>query len=640
MPTPCYQQVIYGPDVIENTETPDPLWTTRNVVIPLSSNHNLQTKFVYGDDEVQVLYQEHTLNVEAVIYKETFRGATDDMEAEVKRIRSILGTPGLQLKLYPVGLGAIDTIILTQPDAKGGPFPQDLSVQPIASNNAILIRWAVMFRTINCTSPATANLLQYNVEQDMNVDDDGNMEFTCHITYQTKNPITDPNSIQSLSNLLVKRVDKSFQGMTKKKRTSLSRDQRILSVRLVYKEIESDNAFFPYTSNIQITDEIESELLGTNIYNGKGFSTWRRSIGGSIRLPARIHKMYAWVVFIKILRARFKKLYPFAKISDVLDVTKDAAQNDDAEDEFYYLPLRIKITNPIYSRELRFDITYMITSDLQNLFNNTKIFARVNTQFTGAEEESEPLPLSTQWLTWQQSRNTNLNGLFQYTLDGTPIVYNQCTGTITGTHQVGPNALLPQEYDTDWDGVEPSEEIDPESEAYDAAYPEHKYDEEDVVASKSWVKYDNEFELIEDTNSIHVGFLEQPSSNYYSTPAGQGALADRVKVGMTLHGKNSNASQTYPNIVIERGHSNQMVRMYGHAIRAKYKIPIPYIVTIGGKVAKRIGTPRVSQKQVSTGDIPIYLAKWDITYAIVGGDVYSNDILSTIVSTGAPGHYT
>lgn len=642
MPTPCYQQVIYGPDVLNGAAINPLLWADNNAVIPLTGKHRITTNLVYGDDEIQPLYQESTLDLEAIIYIETMTGSGDNVEAEVQRLRRILSTPSYQLKLDSVGLGQIPVINVTQADMKGGPFPQSVTVEPIASNNAILIRWSVMFRTINCIA-STGSLLQYNVEQDMDVDDDGNMNFTLHITYQSRDPITDPNSLVALSQILIRRVDRSFQGMTKTKRTSMSRDQRILSIKLTYKEIESDSAFFPYTSNIEVTDELESELLGSSVYAGKGFYTWRRTLSGTIRLPPRIHKSWAWIVFIKILRSRFKKLYPFSKLAAVLGTTKDPAQVNDAEKQ-YYLPLRMKFTNPIYAREMRFDITYMVTSSMNKLFGNTKFFARVNTSFNGAEEESEPKTLSEQWKEWQDLRNTDLNGKFLYTVDGTPIVYNQCLGTYT-THEIGGNATLKLENDIDWNG-ESTPDPDPETERLDedsqadaAPYPEAVYGDE-LLAANSWLTYDNDFEVIEDTNSIPVSFLEEPGTDYYNSPVSASTVPDRTKVGMSLHGKSSSASQTYAPTVIERGHSMNIVRMKGYAMRLGFKIPIPYVITIDGKVAKRIGQPRVSQKQVSQGDVPIYLAKWDIQYAVVGADIYSTDVLASIVTTGDPAMYT
>jgi hypothetical protein len=294
---------------------------------------------------------------------------------------------------------------------------------------------------------------------------------------------------------------------------------------------------------------------------------------------------------------------------------------------------------------MRFECVYVLVCDLENLWNSTKMFARVNTLWTGDEHESEPEPLSTQWKHWQDRKNVNLNGIFEYTLDGVPIVYSQCNGTYTD-HQFGSETTLPYEDDPDWDtgegsGGGGSEETDAESQAYDGAYPESKYG--DGLESKySWIRYDNDFQIIEDTNNIPVSYLEEPPATFYLTQdaSNQMSTTHRDYDGMSVHGKpNVPYTQTHPTEVIDRGYSTFYVRMRGHAIRINHKIPMPVIITIDGKVAKRMSN-KVEQKQVGIGNIPVYLAKWDITYAVDGAEILSNaDLLSAIVSSGAPAHY-
>lgn len=634
MATPCYTNVIYGPSV-----TVLPVDTDANVVIPLTGKHNLSSNAVYGDDEAQHLYYENTLNLEAVIHLQTSTGTSDNIEFEVARIRSILNTKGLQLKINDVGLGAIPTINVAQPDVKGGPYPQNVTVEPIASNNAVFIRWSITFRTVECPSPLSVNLLQYNVEQDFQIDDDGNLEFTVNLTYQTVTPITDPTVHGALTEILILRVGKSYQGFTKTVRTSLSRDQRIMSIRLVYKEIKSDNAFYPNISDIQIDDEMESNLLGSNAFTGIGFYSWRRSIGGTIRLPPRIHKGYAWLIFLKILKERFKGSVLSPKLSAVLDATPTSGQPVDAAaaTHNFYIPLRIKFTNPLYERSMKFDVTYVMVTDLDHLINNSNIFARVNvnpTEVPPVAPEVDPTyvaaTLSTQWHNWQLTRPHPLMGVFQYTLGGTPIVYNQCTGTASD-HELGANTVLPLEVDPDSLGEDTEN-------ARKATNP--KGEISNNKAKYSWINYDNNFEIIEDTNCVSVAFLEQPGDpNYYSSIESLGANSHRAYAGMSMHGKVTPSSQATPNITVDRGHSTNYIRMRGSALRVGYKIPIPFVSSIGGKTAKRMES-RVSQKQVAKGDVPVYLAMWDITYVAVGGDVYADDILTTIKTSGAPASYT
>lgn len=634
MPTPCYQQLVYGP-----SPEVEPLNYTLNAVIPLTGKYRLNTNIVYGDDENNLLYHEHTLDVEAIIYNETHTGPVNDVEKEIARLRAILSTPGLKLKLYPLGLGEIGIINVQSMDVKGGPYPQNVSVEGIASNNAILIQWSVMFRTIPCASNAIlSDLLQYNVEQDMNVDEEGNMEFTFNITYQSANPITRPNELKDISELLVRTVNKSFQGMHKKKRTSLSRDQRIMSIRIVYKEIESDSAFFPYTSNISVQDELESSLLGSSVYSGKGFYSWRRVLSGQIRLPPRIHKAYAWYVFLQIVRDRFRGLRLVGKLAAVLDVEPPSSQPnvEEVAETNWYLPLRIKITNPIYTREIKFEVVYVVVTSLDFLIDATRIFRRVPNQL-GAQPEDDPdeIPVSKQWYDWQLTRNTDITGRFLYETNGTPIEYDQCQETYS-SHTLTPTAVLPNEREANSNSADEQDDRDSLAPLGLGNLNSDDTNAQQIDPRYTWIKYDNDFEILEDTNVVPISYLEEPPLSYYQSTDGE--YASRNVYGMSLNGRITGSLQDNPSIASPRGHSVFYVRMYGHAIRYNYKIPIPFIVSVGGKSAIRVEC-RSSQKQISIGDIPIYLAKWDIVYMVTGGDIYDGDILSQIVSTGAPGHY-
>jgi len=634
MATPCYLYMIYGPSA-EGVELSGGGFGAAdaddNAVIPLTGKYKLSEKIIYAADEVSPLYREFTLQFETVIYKETMTGSGTDVEFEVARLRTILDTPGQQLKLYPIGLGQFGIINVDDMDVKGGPFPQDILIQPFASNRAILMSGNIMFRLSYCNTlggefPA---LLQYNVEQDMNVDEDGVMEFTVNILYQSATPITNPNALVAKTTLLQSETGKSFQGMHKKKRTSMSRDQRILSIRLVYKEIESDSAYFPYTRNIELNDSIESTLLssGKSISSTGGFYKWKRDLTCTIRLPPRISKSWAYYVMRRIIVDRFRNLEMMDKKQAQKDAANVSGQPEDAEEakKNFYLPLRIKIDNTSYNRELRFSLTYLVVSSLDAVITATKILARVDASFNDPGEES-PKDLSTQWKEWQNTRDSNLNGYFQYEITGTPIVINQCSGT-TSDHNFHANILAPLEQEDI-----PSSSTAEETETLRTPYGE-------LTANNSWLEYKNEFEIIEEPSLVTVNYLEDPGVNYYR--ATDGAYANRAVTAMTLNGRTSGGSPINPNTVISRGSSVFYVKMTGHAIRAGFKVPTPFIAEVAGLQAIRVGQQRVKHVQVSQdGDVPVYMSMWEATYQVKGGDIYQTDIISSIKTTGVPAHYS
>ena len=81
--------------------------------------------------------------------------------------------------------------------------------------------------------------------------------------------------------------------------------------------------------------------------------------------------------------------------------------------------------------------------------------------------------------------------------------------------------------------------------------------------------------------------------------------------------------------------TRQYVKVRGYAMRLKYKIPCPTVVTIAGEPAIRVGTGRFFHKEVSAdADTPVYMAMWEQTYT-VDKNIQSDDILQSIESTGA-----
>jgi hypothetical protein len=77
------------------------------------------------------------------------------------------------------------------------------------------------------------------------------------------------------------------------------------------------------------------------------------------------------------------------------------------------------------------------------------------------------------------------------------------------------------------------------------------------------------------------------------------------------------------------------LKVRGQAIRAFYKIPTPEVIMIAGKPAIRHGNARVQHTLLNPGsDIPIYMAMWEQTYTI-DGSVITDDLLSSIESSGA-----
>lgn len=628
MSTPCYQNVVYGPTA--EVTAPDP---TTNVIIPTTGKPKLKIQTVYGDDGVQVAYYEYSLVIDTVIYDAVT--VLSDIEAEAKRIATILKTPGYSLVFAPVGVGTYGAVVGpgstnvtfpagTKMDIKGGPYPQSVTVEPIASNNAIYIAWEVMFRTTECPN-LLPNLVQYNSELDFDVDDDGDLTFNLRVTYQTAVPVTDISTLNPLVNTLVATTGTSFQGMRRRKRTSQSRDQRTTLIHVEFRPIKSDNAFFRNTHNIEATDSIAADLLGSGPFGRAGFNAWTRRLTATITLPARVHKSYAWLVYLKIVADRFRNLHQIGKLANLPGNTPAAGQPNAEKDKNFYILTKVSITEQIYSRSITFETDYLVVTDLATIIKQTKIGERVNTLYDEPLPADPttwvPKPLSDQWKDWQFNnarRAEELNGLFEYKVAGTPIVYNQCTGVGTFA-KLGASALMALETESaeDYKTLE--------------RYKNEKY---------SWLDYKNKFSFEEETRTVQISYLQPVASDtYVTTEADASDAANRSRTGMTLHGRKYPIVPSKPNKMIARGPSTYKVRMQGSSYRVGSPIDFPAVCKVGNELAIRTDNPQMSQTQIAVGDVPVYFAEWDITY-ILNKDPYADDTYKAIVTSGDPAQYS
>lgn len=640
MPTPCPLRMIYGPNVLSPT--------LDDAIIPLTGKYKLTGKVVYAEDDVHYLYTEYTLMFDLVIYPEVSTGGSD-MEAEATRIRNILSTPGLQLSIYPLGLGQFNVINVDQFDLRGGPFPQDIEVEPFVANRSIAIRGSIMFRVSPCITnggsyeipPSHTQVVQNVVEQDVSVNEDGIVEFTLHYTFQFASPFNSPISKPLLDlaiSPLNRIVNRQFQGMKKKVRTSISKDGRIYRIRVVYTEHESDSAFHPYTKNITFDDTLESSIMGGK--KGEGFYKWTRTTDCTIKLPPRVHKAWAWYVYKRILQERFKNLKILDKTIGANVFTKADEQPVDALDtKPWYIPLRIRITNSLYDRTLKLYGTYMVVCSLSEIISCSKILDPVDAYVVDAS----PGGLDDQWFAWQQTQgDVSVKGFLQYNTDGIPVDLNQCTNTTAETALIYPTLEIPEEETTPPNSQNPPEPATNEHD--ETARIPHKPAGSlvPIPAEQSWLDYKNNVELIEDGSIVPISYLEKPSSGsgrgYYEA-GNTGSTTSRAYNGTVINNRTSGASQSHPVTTIERGHSVFYARMKGYALRYGYKPSAPYIVEIAGKTVKRL-KQRVEVSTVSNGEHPLYLAKWDILYVVEGGDPYSGDLYGGIKTTGSPTRYS
>jgi hypothetical protein len=681
----CLGDIVYGYDV--NT-----LDDENTVVIPNSgaAKVRLTTKPIYADDMVTVRHYEYTLNVETTIAAHTTsigHDANNNTEFEVGRFRQILSTPGLQLNIYPRGVGLMPVVhgpnhpnvvaSYVMQDVTGGPFPQEVMVEPLIGNQAIYVKWTVVFNVVHCDllTFVENNLLltEYTLESDYDTDDEGDLVFTLSGTLTFKNPQTTQNDYL-LASAMIDRLSRNvatnapFTGFKRSRRVSHSRDKRTYKFVIKYTQIKSDSAYPLLTRNISGKDSISSSLLSTNMYSGSAFYTWLREINISVTMPTGVNKIEAWNIFLDILRQRFRNLSPISKLTPILKGEVPLDPTPEAEEAPWILPLSLEATNTLYSREISFKATFVMVSNLLKIWNTSRLFTRLHNKFLDEGEEDErPDTRSNQWYEWDlpdgqhldgRGANKDIGGIYRTYSENIPIDVTHCD--LYGGGSTFPNVTAPRpsikptylpqnENDPDWpankdDITTPSVyEPYPEGSRNEYSYPPIK-DTKTVDPRQSYMDFKSTFEVIEDNKTQVLDFLQDYNLTKYKNPATTG-LDRGNSTKMTLNGISTPAqAETYtedisgPNVpvrdVLSRGAPRYYIRLTGYAIRVGYPASAPVIVSIGGKEAIRVGQNRVSSTNLAvSAEFPIYLTCWDTLYTINGTPIRRDGPLDILEDT-------
>jgi hypothetical protein len=653
----CYKNIGYGPTLTvdgNGTITSDP---SVNVTIPATGKSKLTIVPVLAEDNVQISHYHYELRFESLIY--SANQILVDMELEIKRIKTILTTPGLRLNISPVGLGALPVIngIGGIPDLTGGPFCDALEITPIASNNAILISGIFRFDISHCSPYIAKDLVQYTSGIEYQVDEEGNISFTVETMFQSRVPILDTTIIKTLGAEISRTAGKVFVGFKRKTKLAFTRDQRIARIRTELTEIPSDAAFAPLTKHIDFTDDMESTLADQGEFGVGGFYKWQRSMLCTITLPQRVNKIWAWYVFRNLFLHRLKGTKAFIKAPAGLDVVpttgQAAEQAEDNKKKSWYLLTKFKISNPLFSRTISFEVEYLYTMTLSGVLNGSaNIFATVRHNMVNNVDGAVPVidildpnvtenkQLSLEWEYWNSWEDKSLTGIYDF-LDTGPIVYAQCA---IGSENTIPTKMGIRSTKDSFGEQDPTPGSENKLKETTGLYKE---------ATKSWLSYSNKFEIIQSNNNEQVDYVQTVAAATYQAQETESPTA--ASVGFQLNSETSGNGDGYalPSTVTF-GSTTNKVRMKGYAIRVGYKIPCPAVISVGGQPVSRIGESRYEHQTLAvssvlgpaldgtndeTTNMPVYLAMWDVTYA-VNTNVRYEDILSQIKSSGNPGIYT
>jgi len=428
MTTPCIGRISYG---YESTYTgPDILSPDlRKVILPPSKSIKLTSHPKYDEAGHTPKYIEHVLEYEGTLYDANLDNL--NIVQVCKSIRSILLQEGLNLFIPEVGIG-LTGLFTYGKDARRGPYPQEVIVEPYVNNQAILIKFTILFTThnlrVNITADGTLNnkttISSVSRQLNLNIDEEGDVILQGETTVTFTAPIIS-NDISSLIEQIrnftfVESLPPLIKGFRYEEGNTYQKDLFTLVMTFSLKEIKHDNALYPGTKEIQAEHEVSSSLFGDDPFQGAGFRTWLNRLSGTITLGPYTPKVYAFYIAQLIVRNRLLRLQLFTS-KNVQETTQSIGGTLPDGLNGKYIPLRIMLKESIYGRQVDFEFEWMHTSDLDNLIYSSGLFRRVNTSYgtydTSIPEEirnapgvvlgetttNQPLPLNKQWTLWQHS---------------------------------------------------------------------------------------------------------------------------------------------------------------------------------------------------------------------------------------------
>ena len=690
MTTPCIKQLAYGE--IAGYQGPFAI-SNNTVLLPHSKNIKLIQRPKYAEDQISILYVENILEYEGIIYGESSWGG--NIEDAVEIAQRILTTPNRNLTIPELGLG-FTGIITPDSDARGGPYPQEVLVEPYANNQAILIKFTILFHTyhplLNVTPEGFPNnntaITSISRGYDLTVDEDGDVTLKGETIVTFVKPII----LANVSYIIEKLVNFAFvewqsymvKGFRYQDNGMYQKDRHTIVQSFIYTEIKHDNALFPGTNQIEAEHEVSSSLFNDDPMQGAGFRTWLNTLSGTIHLGKYTPKVYAFYIMQLLIRNRLLRLELFTskEVQETVNVIGNTIPNGM---NGKYIPLSISLREKIYGRSVEFRFEWMHTSDLESLIYSSGLFRRVNTSYgtydptdladrlsatgvtLGDDNENEPLTLQKQWALWQHSTKDWLSTQFGGGQGILPIRINQMDSYLSWRLYSTPNGYNPNFAASSNYTLEPlygnTNAIFVPKIPLAAQLNTDPDFGKTQNQSQNWVPssgstpnfYNNAPQSQNGPTNKYIepeySWLEYKPEYEIIEDAGSIPIdyledtgtdfytgGDGIPLTLDKFQFLENNSQAIAEdaAVKARNYSRIYVRFTGTAMRVGHQIPMPAITEIGGQPAYRVGKPRWKHIEVqAAAEYPVYMALWDVTYT-VDKQIAPQDVLSSISQTGTP----
>lgn len=238
-------------------------------------------------------------------------------------------------------------------------------------------------------------LMSFTEEQEIDIDEDGCtvvsfigvMEFTSSgaMFIANKGQKTAVTALLQVMALYFEPLHPI--GFTRSQKYRFRKNKREIEFVITDREIKSDNPILPNIITADVTHSVSSELLSDDVFSGAGFLTWQNNFEGTIKVRPGVWKGWAWVAMMTIVLQRIRRTSPIARgatdqsLKDEVDGVRkvnEQQNNNDKKITPKHILTSIRISEKIYSREVSFELSYMIMSSLADLFSNTGLFYPVH----------------------------------------------------------------------------------------------------------------------------------------------------------------------------------------------------------------------------------------------------------------------
>jgi hypothetical protein len=447
---------------------------------------------------------------------------------------------------------------------------------------------------------------------------------------------------------------------------------KVMNFTLVDKELPTENAYPPLVVDIDLSHELSSSLVDAGKFSGTGFLTWTNVFSGSITLKPGVSPLYAYFLFHFYLRQRMNRVNREITVAGATfgeGVAKDDTQvpiktekdpgtnvnESQATEKVRTLLTRVSYKESLFSRTHTFKAEYWALYSRENFIAQSGIFLPLYnyaqrdgnevTWYGATNQDDEPWQkdfnrssnkssnkLSVQWDRYQIYNDLavkNNNSPYGYLLF-------QETGVNRGpygsTKLFIPNDVNAQSDETEIDILDPYDldAWDIESNIYSQA--NYNNTKQDTYAGAkayidpeiSWIDYKINTTLVEDHNTTQVvrqSYDANVKTGLQSFRDNNGQYEGKPNKNTTkfvLNNANTSGADQPTDEVVStfNGQPNSVVILSGYAIRAGFPVPIPSILSYQNKAVYRTGQAMYSNRIISKGEIPVYLATWSIPYYI------------------------